>query len=306
MKNKFGYNLNEYADNEGKCISKIAAILNNQQLGLILGAGASMALNLPSWKVLVERCIHEIDSKNIVTDENVKAIAQKIKNHYKEDLELYHEKIKEKLYEGVEFNFNLARKEMLIALTSLFVGKTRGVVNNVISLNYDNVLEWYLKINGLNTCNAGKNHLEEFNYDVKILHLHGYLPNDNLYGSNSDKIVFTNEDFEDRQVGREYFKELMKDFYKRHVFVTIGLSSHSIVDDFLPYLREVNTDWYEKENIFRKQPFGIAVLTNYNDEQKEAMIRAGIIPCKVERSEIPNFIFKISQAASEKKGSKLM
>lgn len=298
----YGFDLTEYANRIDKCTDSLANYLNRGKLGLFLGAGVSYALELPCWEVLVKRAIEVVVPGTTVSSDinELKRLSSLIKSSSANQA-AYLELIKKKLYEKTPFDFKLASKEMLIALTSLMVGKVRGNVKNVVTLNFDSVIEWYLKVNGLNANVVTKNHLAESLSDIDILHLHGYLPHDATLGFSSDEIVFTKEEFEDRERGLSYWKDLMNDFYRRHVFLAIGVSPDSICDDVAPYLRVHNKDWYDIQGVSRKHPYGVAILTRATTEQQNTMISAGIIPCVIsDKDKIPPAIFEIAQKATAK------
>ena len=184
----------------------------------------------------------------------------------------------------------------MIAITSLFIGKTRGTAKNVLTYNFDDVLEWYLEFNGLKVNGIGlQNHLLKSG-DVNVLHIHGCLPHSDDIVSTRPQIVFSKKEFEDMKVGKSYVKELMYDFYKRNIFLSVGLSSGSLVDDLCPYLRDI-LNWYNEQGIKRGNPFGIAFLTSASMNDEHDLIEAGIIPCTIDKHEIPNLVFNISQEA---------
>ena len=134
------------------------------------------------------------------------------------------------------------------------------------------------------------------------IHLHGYLPHDKKVGNSTSDLVFTKKEFEDRQIQSSYWKDLMNEFYKRNIFLSVGLSPGSLIDDVCPYLRNMNS-WYEKEKISRNQPYGIAFMTPSTeaDEAVGELIDTGIIPCILSVDDIPAEIFGIAQKALEKR-----
>lgn len=299
----YGFDISEYSEKEEKCKSLLASYLKQGCLGLVLGAGASAPMGLPKWHKLVENCLQQKDSTATV-DENLdtaelKKIISKLKQGYsKSD---YLKLVRDKLYEGVSFDFSTANKELLIALTSLFVGKIRGNVQNVITYNFDSILEWYLMTNGLSVNVTKHSNLFKRYSDVEVTHLHGFLPHNSEIGDMSDDIIFSKEDFEDRKTQVTYWKVSMEEFYRHNVFLTIGMSPQSILDDICPFLRATN-QWYEQEKLTRTQPYGIAYMTplKSTDDREyivSSMIRDGIIPCFIERDKIPQSIFAISQLA---------
>lgn len=295
----YGLPLETFCNKEDLCVELLANHLNNGALSLMLGAGASAGLGLPGWYKLVTECALAIIPgyvlKSEYTNEELKRLMDEVKKIAKSD---YIEVIRQQLYQDVEFDFSLAKKDLLIALTSLMIGKSRGNVKQVITYNFDDVLEWYLKINGLQVNVTTFESLLFSSPDVDVIHLHGFVPKTDDYGNISTDIVFTKKEFEDRQVGKSYWKEMMYDFFRKNVFLTVGLSPTSLRDDICPYLRYLNT-WYKSENIKRGHPYGIAFITPGKEslDSLNDLMEDGIIPCIIEKDKFPYAIFNIAKAA---------
>ncbi len=178
------------------------------------------------------------------------------------------------------------------------VGRVRGNVTYIVTYNFDNVLEWYLETNGLRVTVVDKNPLEPNNPDVQVLHLHGFLPNDLTRWQVSKEIVFTEEEFNRRERGRNYWKSVVDEFNKNHIFLSVGLSAKSICDDIVPYLDVLNDEWYDKEKIQRGHPYGFSFLTRCEDAQATKMLEYGVVPVVLgDYEQIPMAIFQIAQKA---------
>jgi SIR2-like protein len=298
--NKFKYPLRDYCNKKNDCIGLLSEHLNEGSLSLLLGAGASSGFGLPAWKDLVEDCAKQAISSFTPKVGYTNAELKQIMDHVKKSASTnYIDIIKKNLYRKVSFNFSIARKDLLIAITSLFIGKVRGTVRNVINYNFDSVLEWYLAFNGLKVnVTTFEDLLFSFG-DIDVIHLHGFIPHSNEYGPTSKEVVFSKKEFEDRQVGESYWKDMMNEFFRRNVFLAIGLSPISIADDICPYLREL-LKWHERYGIRRLSPFGFAFLTDADDDQIDTIIEAGVIPCVIDKNDIPDAIFSISQSAMKK------
>lgn len=303
--NKFGIDLNSYKDNLQRCSTFLSNNLRQGCLGLMLGAGVSYDLDLPGWIALVEKCLNEITPGTIVPSSTDNSELKRISNQISSGRtsKEYFEIVKRCLYDGVVFDFGLAKKNLLIALSSLMVGKTRGNVNHIVTYNFDSVLEWYLHTVGLKINVSRKSELLLKNADVEITHLHGYIPHDPLYGEDLGFLVFTKREFENRMVQYDYWKVFMQEFYRRHLFLAVGMSPQSLIDDVCPYLRELDESFYKRENILRDFPYGVAFITpnsnpNEDREQKEELLEHGIIPCTIDIPNIPNAIFEVAQNAN--------
>lgn len=300
MNNKYGFDLNEYTNSIDRITYLLQGYLNKGRLSLFLGAGASFALDLPNWEKLVRGCISDLNSDNIIIDKSKefdpKYYSEKFKRNCT-DLRQYHEIIRANLYKEVSFNFMQAQKELLIALTAIIVGKSRGTVKKIITYNFDNVIEWYLEINGLRINVLNKRPLDQSEPDVEILHLHGFLPPSNSKWPSSEEIVFTQNEFNVRERGSNYWKDIVNELYKSHIFLGIGLNPDSVCKDIVPYLQVLDAEWYSEQNP-RTQPYGVVFLTNCTEEQSETMIDNGIIPCIIKKEAIPEAVFTIAQKAT--------
>lgn len=302
MKPNFGFLLEDYADKPDQCINLLSSYLNKGHLGLMLGAGVSKALEMPNWKELVLGLSNEIlgttyDLKNDYTNERLKAITEQFKVKLGDE---YFKATKEFLYRKVCFDFTTANIKLLVAIISLVVGKRRGNVQNIVTYNFDSVLEWYLEVNGLEVNVLYKERLLQRVADVNITHIHGYLPHDPKFGHDSDFLIFSQEEFEDRMVDENYWKDHLLEYFRQHIFLTVGMSAESISGDICPYLRRL-LKWYEIEKVPLGRPFGFAFLTpGVSPELKEKMMKTGIIPCELEIDDIPIEIFNIARKALEK------
>lgn len=306
MSNNYGFLLDDYVDKPDRCAKLMSQFLNEGYAGLLLGGGVSKALGLPSWSKLVldiaeEKFPGEYDlTKDYPTNE-LKAITDRVRTACK-DLPTYYELTKKHLYAAVTFDFRSLDKDLLIALSSLIIGKKRGNVSNVVTLNFDSVLEWYLTVNGMDVNVLSKDQLFHRSADVNITHIHGFLPYHPDLGKNSDFLIFSQEEFEDRFMSEnDYWKDYYTEFFRGHVFLAVGINPDSLDSDIIPYLRQLDK-WYERETPRgRLMPYGIALLTpGAKPEQIAKFIRSGIIPCTLDKSLIPPTIFNIAQYASPK------
>jgi len=299
--NNFGFDLDEFSNDRKRITELLGRYLNNGHLGLLLGAGVSVALNLPNWFSLVNNIYQDVFEKPL-EDKNysaaeLKEIVDDIKNKIS-DQTIYLDKVKHYLYHGVEFDFTMAKKELLIALSSLIVGKNRGNVRNIITYNFDSVLEWYLNLLGLDVDTFTKAEFLTKSVDVVIAHIHGYLPFGN-HGKNSKEIVFSGDEFVERLIAsNEYWKEYFMEFFRRHTFLSIGMSAESVVKDVCPYLKEMQK-WYRSNEIDRNMPYGISFLTpgERTDKFIPKLLEHGVIPLILPHTEIPTAIFEVVESA---------
>lgn len=302
MNSNYGYDLALYANKPEKVHRLLAQFLNNNHLGLLLGAGVSLSMGLPCWYDLVQAVTDKalpgrFDSTANYTNSDLKEIIDDVKSALPQKKD-YLPLVSDRLYDGVQLDFDLEGKELLIAISGLMVGKTRGNVNHVITYNFDSVLEWYLGLLGLRVDTFTKREFLKKNADVTVAHLHGYLPFVPAHGKPSKEIIFSDEEFIDRQMSKDYWKEYYYEFIRQHTFLSVGLSAESIYKDVCPYLRQMDV-WYDTEKVSRLLPYGVAFLTPGagTDKYMPKLLEQGIIPCVFDRSAMPKAILGILQQA---------
>jgi hypothetical protein len=304
-KNDFGVVIEDLAFKNVAAIRLAGNYLNSGHIGLMLGAGVSRDLNLPKWDDLViglsEEILDDFTPKPkgtyYPTDE-LKELTERVKKKIN-DQATYFTKTKEHLYRKVDFDFSLAKKDLLIALSALFISKHRGTVQNVMTYNFDDILEWYFDIIGLQVNTISKDALVFRNSDINISHIHGFLPHDIKYGKDSDFLIFSKKEFLQRLLsGTDYWKEHFYEFFRRQIFITVGLSPGSLADDVFPYLAQMD-EWYEIQKIYRRLPYGFAILPpgKETEDLKDDCIAQGVIPLIVEIKDVPQTIFEIVQHA---------
>lgn len=190
--------------------------IQGKNLTLYLGAGVSIGNGLPSWDKLVlalyfKKISNERLGKWKPFPNYLFAISEWYLNKYKEPLEITARKIRssyskqedfltdlrETLYAGfLQSDYNQLDNNMLLAgnptLKAIKDLCITGGINNVISYNYDNLLETVLE-DFPNQPIWGN-----FNYSsvkLPIYHVHGYLPFEGEQHSSPNKIVFTEDQY---------------------------------------------------------------------------------------------------------------
>lgn len=302
----------------------IVDILENGELSLLLGAGASNLLELPNWNELVRKSKNEFNRRCLKDNkpgkrikeritkysdfDKLKTVTQTIRDSLDEDK--YLDVIESILYDGVDFNFNSAKKELLIALVSLIVRNNNQGIDTILTYNFDSLLEWYLELLGIRTNVITKDNPIVSKSSVKILHIHGYLPHENLrsLGHKRTSIIFSKKEFEDKQHSswEEFWKSNMNYFLSTKCFVSIGFGPSSVEDDLLPVLRQIEK-FRKKSGIKEQSAYGFSIfpkedIPRIKDLQKfqDSLFNDKVVPLFIERDSIPLFILDISKKASFK------
>jgi hypothetical protein len=203
-------------------------------LALVLGAGVSKPLGLPSWAELLKTCFAYI----------------KVSPYKGNDLELAATRLNEVceskgmdvkdvlracLYptKGISPPVLMTSKRMG-ALGAMLMGSRRGTVSDVLTFNFDSALEEYLYLHGhvVNVVTA----LPALtgSEDVTIYHPHGYLPSQTGPGTATEEIVFTKESVLKR-VGdtQNAWWGVLRELVRSKILVLLGISEDTAIGNAL-------------------------------------------------------------------------
>ncbi len=280
-------------------INFLAKQLIKGNLTLFLGAGTSKGFGLPNWLELVNGLREKVGLKKIVdytTAEDLQNAADEVLDILK-DNQILIEEIRQILYEGKnELDVKLAyENHLLVAIASLMIGSKRGHVKNVITLNYDSMLEWYLQMFGYMVNSIYEIPTLEGSEDVKIYHPHGYVPHPMISKISSNFVILGLHDA-NKRLGNPHdpWFEKTRSLLESSTCLFIGLSGQTLSDRVIaPLLASTG------EKLKGKRPLGIWIskdkLTDNKIKQYE---RNNIYPIEIQDVyEITEFILKISQEA---------
>ena len=220
--------LQTYASDANLCIEELALRLRSGSLALMLGAGASHGFGLPQWWELVRDCAQAVGLPDVV-DENtpvdaLMTTAGKVEREVGGKPE-FREVVRECLYRNSKGDWDFLGEALLIAIGAMMMASRRGSVTEIITFNFDDILERYLRLHGF----VGQvvTALPELrsNADVTVYHPHGYLPSDPALGEDGEELIFSRNSFDERLGDRlNVWTETMRDLLMRKVVVFIGLS----------------------------------------------------------------------------------
>ncbi|WP_035484850.1 SIR2 family protein [Paraburkholderia phenoliruptrix] len=204
------YSLNDTWKESSKVIDYLARRAVDNQLILVLGAGASMGCGLPSWGALVAAA-HQFADEKMPEGADAAQAAENLASKLPGGAEEFAKLVGRALYSvkslttGAYEAFNenlLLENELLSAISALVMLSCRRGHGTVITYNFDDLLETYLAERGL----FAYPHIEQpswfLNEDVSILHPHGFASRRPDVFPSSKTITFTALDF-DRQTGQQ-------------------------------------------------------------------------------------------------------
>jgi hypothetical protein len=275
----------------------LAKQLDRGRLALVLGAGISTAFKLPGWKELLKR-LYALRGVRPPKGADLKQQADYFRvTYFKNDKKGFIEAVKEALYQGVSVNFqDLRRSPTLGAIGSLVMASQRGSASEVITFNWDNLLELYLEYHGFVTLSARHERHWGGRADVSVLHPHGFIPYGTLEKS-SDDIVFDQTSYGD-VIGKEDrpWRQKLLTILRSHTCLFIGLSG---TDDNLVSLLQTCKSQHasRKENTLF---WGITFTTSKNAAQATLWEEKGVYSKTVSNyhTELPEILFGICQEAA--------
>ena len=314
MPNLFKTDYSIYKDNFDESVGLAGDILRQGKLSLITGAGVSKPIGLPDWKTLVVNlCKSSGKSKliDLVADEDhldLKRISEEFKSSFLEEEE-YLEMVQSVLYKGIALNLDSMHKPMMTALSSLFIGNHKGKIKQVITYNFDNLLNWYLNVLGFSVNTEFSTQAMDTNEDCSIFHIHGFLPHPNSDNKvKSKSIVFTEDEFSANIRNRQGLRmQKVKNILTRTCFLSVGVSYSTLWEELKPEINELREKWYltnDIEEFQRDLPFGICIqlterdgeIRNIDSYREDKLLNdLGIITLKCKDFEVPETIFKITR-----------
>lgn len=267
-------------------------------LALVIGAGVSKSFGLPLWSELVKRCLKkvnlddEVNESTSVDDLRLKMekVEDKVGDPYR-----YREIVRDCLYQGLDFSdYAVIKNDLLISFGALLMGSQRGSIHDVVSYNFDDLLEWYLNLHGYKTqVIKDLPSLFQNASDVRIYHPHGFLPKIHP-DSPSNFLIFSQMSYD--KMGEEFYRlwrNLSREILLQKVVIFVGLSGEDAI--FGPMLVEVMSK-IEKTRLTGFWLFGSSVKKDKIDYFK----KRNIVPlCFNSYKEIPKFILQVCQKAAE-------
>lgn len=276
----------------------VAEHLYNGSLALVLGAGVSADLGLPTWMTLVQRCL---ESAGMTFDSDKLPERHGL---YMDDLEdtvdrhEYTNRVATALYEGVNLGSDICQSRLLIALGALMMGSRRGSVREVITFNFDVVLEYYLSLHGFAVQSYDSLPQLRTACDVRVGHINGILGHPAFPVQNSKRLILSARSMEERMGATiEAWKDVFRDLLKSHLVLFVGLSGNDpifgpLLSDVAPTVQaeRVTGVWLFGRNI--DEDDGAVYTTRYFEKRN-------VVPvCLSSYAEIPERLLEVCQIAA--------
>jgi SIR2-like domain len=274
----------------------LAQQLLGGSLAVVLGAGVSGDFKLPDWDVLVQRLYDRVGVTRPGGLKNEMAAEQLLHSHFKTDRVKFASAVREVLYEGADLALHtLQNNRALAALGTLVMASSRGSVSRVITFNFDDVLELYLRYYGHDVDSLDVMPSLNSNADVTVYHPHGLLPSD-MSQAVERGIVFAQDDY-DKVIGNagNAWQMAIQQVFASHICIFIGLSG----DDYrLSQIMHTVQSSTHPACAVGDRFWGVRLgLTG--DARAVHWEQRGVYQCNLANyAEIPDIIFSVCQRAA--------
>lgn len=289
-------------ENDKMLFDHLASHLLNGRIALILGAGISKSFGLPDWNDLVKKMYEQ---KKLTPPKSKKVGLEKQAEQFKvnvckNDDIIFKNSVQEALYIESKLDFkNLKSLNTLSSIAALIMASKRGNASNVITFNFDNVLELYLSYYGFVSNSRYKDKHWTLNADVNIYHPHGYIPAPPIKEFSKD-IIFDQESYS-KIIGDEsnVWRQHVLSILRTHFCIFIGLSGDdSNFDSFLVRARDSHAA-IDDGHLF----WGLAFLLKDRSKDKaNHWTRRGIFPRELssyKNDTLATDLLKICQTAAK-------
>lgn len=288
----------DQCDRDVAC-NALAALLRDRQLALFLGAGVSMGMGLLNWSDLVQRCERAvgIDPAMVAYNTDYPRRMQSVRDNL--GGANYIDIVRSGLYPddylaNAEYPDRILVEKMLIALGALVMASARGSVGDVITMNFDDVLEWYLHLHGFAVQVVTEPAtLLSGSADVRIHHFHGFAPLTSI-ARPSSALVFSYHEYIERlaQDSSAPWPTLLANQLMTKTLVFVG-SSMSDTDIDVALSRARN-------HVLGSRPLGYALLVDPGIDKVQHLKSFGIVPVQLPSfDEVPNFLLEVCRRAAK-------
>lgn len=289
--------VDDYADTP-TLTKHLAEQLTKQRLALILGAGISKPFGLPDWNGLIWN-LYDAQSEPLPSSgEPTQQVEDFRLKFFKNNHKGFIDSVSEAVYKGVDVGFKELRENLTLAsIASLVMASKRGSTSQIVTFNYDNLLEIYLAYHGFVAHSVS----EEIHWfrdaDVNIYHPHGFLPYGGGKAEPSSKLILDRESY-DEILGKDLpWRQLLLTLMRTHTCLFIGLSGEDVA------LSQLLTDVKKIHAIVGTPELFWGVSFTTSPDLKPRWESRNVF-CKVLKGydELPDLLFKICQTAAGLRG----
>jgi len=261
------------------------------RIALVLGAGTSSHFGLPDWRKLIANLYAR--HGDVPPDKRDSIQAEEFRHKYhSRNPDSFLAEVKETLYDGVSVGFDqMMSHYTLSGILSMLLAAGVGSRTEVVTFNWDNLLEKYLSLHGRVVVPVYEEKHWAQSADVTIFHPHGYLPyKDDT--TRSEKVVFDQFSYDEIMGSDTIWKHVLLGLFRTRTCVLIGLSG----DD--PNLSALLLRVKDQHASFGASTLFWAVTFTTKEASREAWEERGVYPVVLgDYTDLPPRLFDITQSA---------
>jgi SIR2-like domain len=295
------------ADDRDISLEYLSRLLQRQELALLLGAGVSITAGFPGWEDLVDGCQRDVGldaSVSAGSARDLMASIDRVRRQLEKlgDDRTIQDVVRSNLYQNNwltigEYPLEILENPTLIAIGALVMSSSRGSVGEVFTMNFDDLLEWYLHLHGFRT-----QVVSDFptrlsgDADVTVFHPHGFLPLIEEAYKRSEWLVLSETELIARLAAGpdQPWPTLLGSRFLSKRFLAVGTSMNDLDVDV--HLHRANGLLAQTAN---RGPIGFAVDVNVPPDRVDSLLERGIVPVSLGNyAEIPEFLLAICQKAA--------
>jgi hypothetical protein len=280
-------------------------LLRARELTLLLGAGVSKAAGgLPDWAELVARCEQSVGitpapgrSPNELLAA-IDTIRRRIDPN-RTNPDAMHHLVREALYteqmrHDGQYPDDILSNRMLIAIGALVMASSRGSVADVFTLNFDDLLEWYLHLHGFTTQVVPN--LPAYlpgNVDVTVYHPHGFVPLVETAFSKSSWLVLSRSQLIERLAASadSPWPTVLGSKFMTKRLLTVGTSMSDLDIDVILKRIELHSK--------ASGPIGFVVTSGLTTDRRDELLEVGLVPVNLASHDgIPEFLLTVCRNAA--------
>lgn len=203
-------------------------------LALVLGAGVSKPLGLPSWEELLMACFKQVKEPAYKGSDLELAATHLSEVCDRKRLDVK-EVVRTCLYPAKRLSpLSLMGSKRMGALGAMLMGSRRGTVKDVLTFNFDSALEEYLLLHGYVVHVVTELPALIGSEDVTVFHPHGYLPSNGGPGISTEDIVFTKESVLQRTGDTQNsWWGVLRELVRSKVLLLLGISEDTAIGNAL-------------------------------------------------------------------------
>lgn len=287
--------------NRDIALEYLGTVLRQRQVTLLLGAGVSRAAHLPDWETLVSRCEALVGLPSVAnrSSQQLMSAIDVVRRQLERssDPRSVSEFVHTALYAnlpGAEYPADIVTDRMLIAIGAVVMSSARGSVGDVFTLNFDDVLEWYLALHGFRTqvVTDYPSYIDGA-VDVTVFHPHGFVPLRDTPSRRSDWMVLSYTELRDRLAGGadKPWPTLLADRFMSKRLVALGTSMRDLdIDVILKRVYDVKVD---------RGPLGFVINSNVEPDRVDELLELGLVTISLStHEEIPDFLLEVCRRAA--------